>query len=163
MKKVLLLLLFILLLFCGCTKNSGQKTFRLEETNVNVSFAEGKTMIRGSLSFISPEKIALKLSEPKELENCVLKLENGVLSFGLDETQCNLENLENIFGGGKGFQTLFEALSAAGKSDCQIFAGKVKLDCAPGEAVLSLNKNNQIKALRAGVYDYEFTTARDET
>ena len=156
MKKVLLLLLFILLLLCGCTKNSGQKTFRLEETNVNVSFAEGKTMIRGSLSFFSPEKIALKLSEPKELEN-------GVLSFGLDETQCNLENLENIFGGGKGFQTLFEALSAAGKSDCQIFAGKVKLDCAPGEAVLSLNKNNQIKALRAGVYDYEFTTARDET
>lgn len=160
MKKVLLLLLFILLLFCGCTKNSGQKTFRLEETNVNVSFAEGKTMIRGSLSFFSPEKIALKLSEPMELENCVLKLENGVLSFGLDETQCNLEN---IFGGGKGFQTLFEALSAAGKSDYRIFAGKVKLDCAPGEAVLSLNKNNEIKALRAGVYDYEFTTARDET
>ena len=163
MKKVLLLLLLILLLFCGCTKNSGQKTFRLEETNVNVSFAEGKTMIRGSLSFFSPETIALKLSEPKELENCVLKLENGVLSFGLDETQCNLENLENIFGGGKGFQTLIEALSAAGKSDYRIFAGKVKLDCAFGEAVLSLNENNEIKALRAGEYDYEFTSSRNET
>ena len=163
MKKVLFLLLLILLLFCGCTKNSGRNTFRLEETNVKVSFAEGKTMIRGSLSFFSPEKTALKLSEPKELENCVFKLENGVLSFGLDETQCNLENLENIFGGGKGFQTLFEVLSAAGKSDYRIFAGKVKLDCAFGEAVLSLNENNEIKALRAGVYDYEFTSSRNET
>ncbi len=163
MKKVLFLLLLILLLFCGCTKNSGRNTFRLEETNIKVSFAEGKTMIRGSLSFFSPEKIALKLSEPKELENCVLKLENGVLSFGLDETQCNLENLENIFGGGKGFQTLFEVLSAAGKSDYRIFAGKVNLDCAFGEAVLSLNENNEIKALRAGEYDYEFTSSRNET
>ena len=163
MKKVLFLLLLILLLFCGCTKNSDRNTFRLEETNVKVSFAEGETMIRGSLNFFSPEKIALKLSEPKELENCVFKLENGVLSFGLDETQCNLENLENIFGGGKGFQTLFEALSAAGKSDYRIFAGKVKLDCAFGEAVLALNENNEIKALRAGEYDYEFTSSRNET
>lgn len=163
MKKVLFLLLLILILLCGCTENSSRNSFRLEETNAEVSFSEGKTRVRGSLCFSSPEKIALKLLEPEELEGCEVKLENGVLSFGFEETECTLENLENIFGGQKGFQMLFEALSAAGKSDCKIFAGKVKLDCVAGEAVLSLNEKSEIKALRAGVYDYEFTLQRNET
>mgnify|MGYP002516062063 CR=1 FL=1 len=161
MKRLIVLLLIVLLLFCGCAKNGGQGAFKLEKTTANVSFAEGETMIRGELCFLSPEKITLNISEPNDVKGFLVKLENGALSFGFDGTECSLENLENLFGGQKGFQSLFEALSAAGTSEHKAYARKIKLDGVPGEAVLSLDENGRIKALRSGVYDYEFTSVQD--
>ncbi len=161
MKRLIVLLLVLLLLFCGCAKKGGQSAFKLEKTTANVSFAEGETIISGELCYFSPEKITLNISEPNDAKGFLLKLENGALSFGFDGTECSLENLENLFGGQKGFQTLFEVLSAAGASEHKAYAQKIKLDAVPGEAVLSLDENGRIKALRSGAYDYEFTSVQD--
>lgn len=161
MKKVVLLMLLMLLLFGGCSKTSGENQFRLEQMKANISFFEGERRISGELSYQSPEKIILKLTEPKEIENCVFRLENGVLSFGLDESECSLESLENLFGGEKGIQSLFESLSSAGTAEKKVFAGNVRFDCAAGEAVISLDENGEIETLRVGIYDYAFTPGQD--
>lgn len=161
MKKVLLLLFALLFLLCGCKGATKQSSFKLEKTTANVAFAEGETMIKGELEFFSPEKITLKLAEPKDAEGFVLKLENGAMSLGFEGTECSLESAERIFGSSKGFQTLFEVLSAAGESETKLSARKGKLSCALGEAVLSLDEEEKLKSIRCAVYDYEFTFVQD--
>ncbi len=158
MKKITALFLFFALFLCGCASGSkGEKSYSLPQTPVTVSFKEDETYISGVMNYVSPQEMTFSLSLPKEAEGFVFLLKDGSFSLGFDGVFCTAENLQNLFGRSKGFQTLFEALSALGEKENTFSKPKVKFSYPLGEAVVSFDEGGFLKSLRAGAYDFEFT------
>ena len=158
MKKVIAVLSVLALLLSGCASGEGEeKTYSLSQTPFSVSFREGETVVSGVMSYVSPQEMTLSLSSPKEADGLVFSLKNGEFLFGFDGVFCRVENIQSLFGNSKGFQTLFEAFSALGKSETKISKRKSKFSYPLGEAVASFDESGFLSAVRAGSYDFEFT------
>lgn len=158
MKKITAVFLFIVLFLCGCSADKkSEKSYSLPKTPVSVSFKEDETCISGVMNYVSPQEMTFSLSLPKEAEGFVFLLKDGSFSLGFDGVFCTPENIQNLFGRSKGFQTLFEAFSALGEKENVLSKQQFKFSYPLGEAVVSFDEGGFLKSLRAGVYDFEFT------
>lgn len=160
MKKPLIfvsLTLMFLILFCGCSKNSDEKSYTLFEKPLVVSFAEGETKVSGSFDFASSQEMSLTLLSPEEAKGYTIALKDGELLLNIDGISYSLENLKNIFGTAKGIETLFEIFSAAGAEDMKFTKQHQKIEYSLGEAVVSFDESGKLNSIRAGNYDFYFT------
>ncbi len=157
-----MLTLLLITLICACKSKADKRIYTIPEIPYNVTFCEGDKKLSGVFYFVSPQEMALTLTYPEEAKDYVIKTENGQLSLNFDGVSCSLESLKKLFGSAKGIETLFEIFSSFDEN--QTFTkSHQKITYPLGEAVISFDESGKLVSVRAGVYDFQFTTKGETT
>lgn len=160
MKRALILIavVFQILLFSAC-KADEKSILNLEDFSKNVSFFEGETELCGTFEYHSADDMSFVFQKPESLKGMKLQKNGAEWKLSFEETACDFENSEKVFGGKKGFETLFEVFAACGGENPPQKQTKTRYKgtYAFGEAIFSVDESTNITALRAGEYDYKFT------
>lgn len=159
LKKAVIIFLSVavVLIFFACTANNNDSDESLKTNDFasSVRFSEEEHEIVGTIKCAPDGEIQFTISEPENIKGIVLKATETETSLGFQDFSIPLKQK----GEPKGMETIFEVLFSLFRNEPKRVRKAQYIAKYPsGEAVITCDDNGYIKNVRAGEYDFVFTS-----
>ncbi|MBQ7294598.1 MAG: hypothetical protein IJW86_00220 [Clostridia bacterium] len=150
LRRLLCALPIIGLMFCLCACNGVKVPYQPRQFTADVIFQSAGTIIKGELTYNSPEDMSLKIKEPDNIEGLEFKSAKSGVSIGAGDVSFSAQKPEespvyNLFALLENFAKSDISISLSGEDEIILqHSGKeyrVKIDCEE-KKIISIETEN---------------------
>ena len=158
-KLTAVILIVAAFLLCACTRqeNTAQKP-SFENLVSYVSFEENECTVKGILCCGLDGKVTFTVTEPESIKKITFSATSSANEIRYDNFSVSKQRLSVFPDETNGLDNLFEVIfSCFSNEPKKTVSSQYTVKYPSGEAIITLDKDGQIKSVRAGEYDYTFT------